>query len=375
MQQARAQIEKSGSMLPPAEGQAPAAIQPPAGQPRDEQGRFTGDPAAAPAEGEQPPAEGDQPAAEEPVAADDNVAGSDDSLIVELPGRRPEDPAVAIEAKTPEEAERLRQLVNGYQRGAELQQRAALVDRDREALAMVEARLELDPEGFLFENIPKARAADVALQVLLEPDVWSSVSDIITELAESDEKREYVRTSLENQRLKNRQTAETRLVERQEAARSAQDVKRVCAMLVPDHLPEQDQIALYQSLQQEVATHADRLGLTRLDPRDVPLIVARRLREAGVDPVTAASALFTRSSGNAPKNGRTPAAAPPARPAQPKSPTGQQFVDAQKRVRAVATGVPAGSGAPSSAAVPPPPSGQTLEQRIEWARRNLSFSS
>lgn len=367
MEDARSRIASGQPLMPDASPLDPAAP-----LARDENGRFKAE-GEAPVEGEAP-AEADAPA-EGVDPAEGDEEGADNPLVVEVPGRREGDAFVPIEVKTPEEAERLRQLVNGYNRGFELHQRAALIEQDRESLALIEARLELDPEGFLFENIPRDRAADVALQVLLEPEVWASVSDIIAELAESDDKREFVRVSLENQRLKNQQTTEQRMTERQEAARSAQDIKQVCAQLVPQHLSKQDQITFYQTLQQTVADHADRMGLSHLDPRDVPLIVSQRLRAIGVDPVEAASRLFTRPNGAPAKNGRTPAAAPPPRPAQPKSPTGPQLLQAKDKLRLAATGVPAGAGAPSSAALPPPPSGQTLEQRIEWARRNLSFST
>ena len=372
MEDARSRIASGQPLMPDAAPLDPSA--PPA---RDEIGRFT-TVADAPAEGDAPavadaPPEGDAPAEAEAEAEAEE--GDENPLVVEVPGRREGDAFVPIEVKTPEEAERLRQLVNGYNRGFELHQRAALIEQDRESMALIEARLELDPEGFLFENIPRDRAADVALQVLLEPEIWASVSDIIAELSESDDKREFVRVSLENQRLKNQQHTEQRMTERQEAARSAQGIKQVCAQLVPQHLSKQDQIAFYQTLQQTVADHADRMGLSHLDPRDVPLIVSQRLRAIGVDPVEAASRLFTRPNKAPAKNGRTPAAAPLPRPAQPKSPTGPQFMQAQDKLRLAATGVPAGAGAPSSAALPPPPSGQTLEQRIEWARRNLSFST
>lgn len=361
MEDARSRIASGQPLMPDA-----PPLDPIAPLARDENGRFK-------AEGEAP-AEADAPA-EGVDPAEGDEEGVDNPLVVEVPGRREGDAFVPVEVKTPEEAERLRQLVNGYNRGFELHQRAALIEQDRESLALIEARLELDPEGFLFENIPRDRAADVALQVLLEPEVWASVSDIIAELAESDDKREFVRVSLENQRLKNQQTTEQRMTERQEAARSAQDIKQVCAQLVPQHLSKQDQIVFYQTLQQTVADHADRMGLSHLDPRDVPLIVSQRLRAIGVDPVEAASRLFTRPNRAPAKNGRTPAAAPLPRPAQPKSPTGPQLLQAKDKLRLAATGVPAGAGAPSSAALPPPPSGQTLEQRIEWARRNLSFST
>ncbi|MFN7341563.1 MAG: hypothetical protein ACK5VI_10850 [Opitutia bacterium] len=362
---AREQLQTSGTLTPPA---APE-------QPRAANGQFA--PPAAPdavaavpeAQPEAAPEDAQPEAAPETTEAGE---AEENPLLVELPGRRPEDPPFAVEAKTPEEAERLRQLVNGYQRGAELQRAEAMIQRDREAIAMIESRLEVDPEGFMFDNIPKERAASVALQVLLEPDVWSEAKDVLEELLASDEKRDLVRVSLENQRLKNKDTAQQQIELRQQAARNANEIRQVCAMLVPESLPEDQQLALYKALQEEVSAHAERLNLPLMDPRDVPLVVASRLRQYGLDPVSAAARLTDRTSRPPQPSGR-PGAAPAMRPAAPAKPTAQQFAAAAKAAKQASAVLPAGNGLPSAAAVPAPPKGQTIEQRLEWAKQNLKF--
>lgn len=360
MADARARMEAGQPLVPAAPAEAPAAD-----PPRNADGTFAA-PAEAPAE-ETTVAEG----------SDNQPSTEPNPLVVELPGRREGDAPDIIEASSPEQAERIRQLVNGYQRGEVLRQQQAMVQADRAAIAEISARLELDPEGFLFESIPQERAASVALQVLLQPDVWAQVNDVLADLLDSDDKRELVRVSLENTRFKNKEAVGRQMEEQREATRNAVVVKQSIAMMIPETLPENDQVALYNACQQDVIEYAERLGLNVLDPRDVPLIVANRLRSAGVDPVAAAAALQNVSRGKSTPNGTARGQAPraPARPAASAQPSGKDFVAAAAAARAAATTAPAGAGAPSSAANAKPPAGQTLEERIKWSRDNLKFTT
>jgi hypothetical protein len=294
--------------------------------------------------------------------------------VVEVPGRRPEDPPDIYEAATPEQAERLRQLVNGYQRADAIKQQEFRIRADREQLNEIAARMEFDPEGFLFDQIPQERAASVALQVLLQPEVWGQVNDVLLELLESDDKRELVRVSLENQRLKNKESAQTAMATQRESAQNAHLVKQAIAMMIPDTLPEDQQVALYRACQQDVVAYAERLRLDTMDPRDVPLVIAQRLRAGGVDPVQAASLLHRQAAGQ-PSSGTVKGRAPVnGRPAAP-APSGKDFVAANAAARAAATVAPAGAGAPSAASTGQPPANQTLEERIAWGRQNLKFTT
>lgn len=363
---ARANIANAATAAaaaPPAPAAAPADD-----RPRNPDGTFK---AEAPPEGT-PPTEapaGDQP----PVEGEAPPSTEDNPLRVEVPGRRPEDPPDVYEAATPEQADRLRQLVNGYNRTEALKQQEFRIRADRQQLDEVAARLQFDPEGFLFENIPQERAASVALQVLLQPEVWSQVNDVLLELMESDDKRELVRVSMENSRLKNRDDAQAAVARQRESSQNASVIKQTIAMMIPDTLPEAEQLALYTACQQDVVAHAERLRLDTMDPRDVPLVIAQRLRAGGVDPVQAASKL-TRQAAGQPRGGPVRGVAPQERPPAP-APSGKALAAAHAAARAASVAAPAGAGAPSAAGTGAPPANQTIEERIRWGRNNLKFTS
>jgi uncharacterized protein YdaU (DUF1376 family) len=334
-------------------------------QPRNPDGTFASvqppatEPAAAATLDDAAPQDGDAPQDEPPP---------ENALRVALPGRHPNAPDVEIEVDDPEVAERLRQLRNGYLRGEEVRTLQAAVDAERDELDQIATRLQVDPEGFLFENIPPQRAASVALQILAQEGVWSQVKNIIEGLFD-DDSREVVRTRLENERLKNRDAAAQQYTERMQEAQSFRSAKEAIAVLIPEHLPEPQQVMLYQACQQDVRDAMERTGVRSLNPQDVAFIIAPRLREAGVDPLQVAASL--RSPGQPRTSGQS--SAPRAtRAAQATTPTAQQVTQAATARRAMSMGAPTGT-APSAAGVARPPRGQTVQERIAWARENLRF--
>ena len=352
----------------PAAPEAPATPTPAAApsQPRNPDGTFAaapGDPespyAPEPGDGE-PPAEGEAPTEQPPA---------NDGAKVAIPSRHPNQPDLEIEVDDPEVAERLRQLRNGYLRGEEVRQMQNAIDAERQELDQIATRLQVDPEGFLFENIPPQRAASVALQILAQEGVWSQVKNIIEGLFD-DDSREVVRTRLENERLKNRDAAVTQYQERMAEQQTFRAAKEAIAVLIPEHLPEQQQVMLYQACQQDVRDAMERTGVRSLHPQDVAFIIAPRLREAGVDPLTVAAT--TRSPGQQPRASGQSSAPRAARAAQATTPTAAPVQKSATARRAMTMGAPTGT-APSSAAVPAPPRGQTLQERLAWARQNMKF--
>lgn len=287
---------------------------------------------------------------------------------VTLPGRHPNAPDVEIDVDDPEVADRLRQLRNGFLRGEEVRAAQAQLDSERLQLDEIATRLQVDPEGFLFDNIPAERAASVALQILAQPGVWDRVSGIVESMQE-DDNREVIRTRLENERLRNRERASQEYEQRVAEQQTFRETKQAIAVLIPEHLPESQQVMLYQSCQQDVRDYMERTGVRTIDPRDVPLLLAARLREAGVDPLTMAASLRASSNGT-PLQGSS--SAPRARAAKVTTPTVQAVQNAANARRAMAMGSPTGT-APSAAGVNRPPKGQSITERLAWARQNLRF--
>lgn len=361
----------AGLFAAPATPEPPATPQPPAStQPRNPDGTFASQQPAADLQTDPASATQDEDSQEFDAAQDsqDGDAPANESLRVALPGRHPNAPDVEIEVDDPEVAERLRQLRNGYMRGEEVRQIQQAVEAEREQLDEIAVRLQVDPEGFLFENIPPQRAASVALQILAQESVWNSVKGIIEGLFDEDS-REVVRTRLENERLKNRDSAVQEYQSRMQEQRSFAQAKEAIAVLIPEHLPEQQQVMLYQSCQQDVRDAMERTGVRTLNPQDVAFIIAPRLREAGVDPLQVAASLRSPGQPRTPGQSSAPRA---SRAAQATTPTVQQVKTAATARRAMAMGAPTGT-APSSAAVERPPRGQTLNERLAWARQNLKF--
>lgn len=333
----------------------------------------TPDPAAAPPP---PPVEGETPP---PQPSDGSVPpvegeGDDGLLLVELPGRTQDGQAFQIKAPDRETAERLRQLRNGYMRGEEVRAAQLRVQGEREAIQEIETMLQADPEGFLFDKIPKERAAVVAVNLLLQDEVWKEVGPMLKELAEDDGKRELAKLGLENERLRRRDEVKEDIRQRGEMQRNAEQVRQAVALCIPDQLPPERQVELFRQLVDAVGDYADHHRMTRIDPRAVPVILAAQLREAGIDPVTAALTIGSRGARNGAGRGaeapREPAPRAVARAATPPAPpTGAQRV-AAAAAQASAASVPApGAATPSAGTMSPPPKGQTVQERIDWYRK------
>jgi hypothetical protein len=365
----------SGSLFPsqaPAPAPAPELPRNPDGtfapRPGDPESPYAPEPISDEGDGaSQDPSQGDGSTPQETPHVD-GEAPADEALRVAIPGRHPNAPDVEIVVDDPEVAERLRQLRNGFMRGEEVRQAQAYVESERAQLDEIATRLQIDPEGFLFEHIPQDRAASVALQIIAQQGVWERVKDIVLSL-DDDATRDSVNLRLENERLRRRDSAAEQYQARRSEQHSVEQAKQVIATSIPEHLPEELQLRLYQACQQDVRSYMERTGMRVINPQDVPLLIAGRLREAGIDPLEAMAS--TRRLPPAPPG---TSSAPRPRAAKVTTPTAAEVQRSANARRALSMASPSGT-MPSSAPVARPPKGQTLAERIAWARENVKFSA
>lgn len=344
----------------PKEGQEGA---PPAGQ--------TIVPPGAPGEGTQAPPEGTEGAegqqtdenAEQQGAEGDEGEG-DDPLRVLLPGRDTDDEYEFV-VDSPEAAERLRQLKNGYMRGNAVREAEAEVATRLEEVEGVRQLVDFDPAGFVVENIlpenPKA-VDHLVLYLLTQPEIFTRLAPTIAKVLQDQNEYRTVAAEQRAQRSEYRETMQTQMHEHRIVQQNFQDIQSTVAAMLPTNMkPEQQQVA-YQDCLRDLKAHADRYNLLTLPVHEIPTLLARRLTALGVNPVEAAqraadaairNASVTGPSGRhpAPRAGvpKSPAALPPAGNGDKTTPkpNGKSFVASAKR-RADAAIPPGGAGSPGS---------------------------
>lgn len=334
----------------------------------------------APANAETPPAApldgdpGDEQQGEVPAApAAEEIDNPD--LVVGLPPRRDGEPALEIAAPDRETAEALRRLVNGYARREAIEQQQAQLADQAERYTQIQEQIQIDPVGYLTGAVPAEVQADVALSLLTQPDIWERVRDTVLSF---DDESTFNLTAAEARarRLELRDQLRTAVQQRHVVQENAAQVKQAVASLVPQTMSDEQAEAFYRDALRDLREHAERNGLRTLNVEDVPLLLARRMRMSGIDPMAAASRLAAPQD---PTTTGTPARTPPTRqgaPASGSAPsqrTGAQFRQASVARKAAAVTPAGGAGAPAATPLAPPP-GQSIAERIEWSRKHLKLA-
>jgi hypothetical protein len=379
-QAARSAIERL-EQAPPA---APAGQQPPVqppvpgDQPRNPDGTFAPKPQDA-SQGLQQPAGATIPGQEgvdTPPEGSEALEGEEDPLIVQLPARRPDGEPLEIAAPDAETAEAMRRMANGYLR-------AEQVRAEREELSTMRAQLmermeaiESDPIAVV-ESLDPETQRTLALYLVTRPEVWQGLQERVTNF---DDPRELqlAAAQAEAERLRTKQELASLAVARREARANARDVRMAVEAMIPETIDDAKAGALYTDMLNDVMQYAQRNNVRLVNVEDLPAILAPRCRLHGINPVEAAqrmsdaltSGRTPRRTGSAPVSRHATPAAPVQRPSvtrmQPRS--GQQFVQSNAARRALGSAVPpAGAGSPGNG-LPQPPAGQSIEERIAWAR-------
>jgi len=302
--------------------------------------------------------EGDEDESGEGEAEEDDEE-VDPDLIVELPPRREGDPDVELVVENKDVAERIRQLKNGYMAGTQVREAQEAIDRDRAQIDEIEVWIGTDPTGFIIQNTPAEVIEDVALSLVFHPDVFERVAEKIRPALDDPQERRVLAAELKAARA-DAQTQLRRVVEtRRFAKEQAKIVRDSIAAMVPETegISDNRRQAIIQTLETAAAQTIRSKKIEKIEPDDVPVMLAAQLRAAGIDPLAAAQAL--KDGGSTSKPGKSPAK-------KKKQPTRKELkAAAQKRKRAAAS-TPPGGGAP--AARTKLPKGQTLEERFKLAR-------
>lgn len=373
----------------------PAAFEPPAGWVRLDNGLYRGpdgrfyseEQVRALAAGDQTPQSAEptqtqegQEAAPQPEEA--RAEPPEGELVtVSLPGRRPEDPDEVYEVPR-ELAESINRLRNGYMRREEFNRQMADVRAAREELQYVEQRLRHDPENFLIEHIPVERRANVVKHLLADEEVWNAVVEELARWDQNELERRAAWAELHAARMRQSREAEAAIAAERAAAENALQIREAIRDLTPDSMDPQRADLFFRYAIRDLQQYVNEHGINRLDPAEVPVLLHRlgTLQAFGIPLPTSPA-----PQANGRVSGQTAAVQPSAvRPTvRPSGPAGSQVATAvpaqdpgavfrqQVERRAAASAVaPMGVGA--APARPRPPDGQTVKDRIKWAREHLA---
>lgn len=326
-------------------------------------------PAAEVTDGVTEPAEASTEGTGEPAAAEE-PSDADKALVV-IPAFREGQEAIEIEMSDPDTAERVRAAVRGGLRRDQFHRAMQDVEQRDEELRQLEDEIGVDPVNFIFERIQnRDHRVALARQLVADPAVFEALKDELANWSGDDRERRAASSTLETDRLRKRDDWREEVDARGAARRAARDIRAAVDRMIPETMEDETAAMLKDDLLRDAR---DIQAQTRraLRPADLPGILARRLKQYGVDPAVAARAITAddlppiRSA-----SARRPAAPAARRPDEAAArSTGQQFVKAGEAKRRAAA-VP-GVGAGSPAAGPRFPQGQSVKQRIGTLRKLL----
>lgn len=278
---------------------------------------------------------------------------------------------IQVEVADQETYERLNRINNGYM-GAQ-QIKAGQDDNAQKSaeLLEVEDEIKIDPTGFVLSRIPEQLRAEIAMQLLFEPSVLSQVKEqlssgenptSVAEILENPDALRITQAELGKARLELREKLRTHNDEQKTMRANGEAIATEIETLIPEDITGPGRKRLFDDALRDVIQHCNEVGLKKLDPRNVKLIVADRFREQGID--------FARSRTNgdgSPLTRVVPAPGQPAAATAGSGRTGPELVQARAVKRAAAASAPAGAGAP--AAKPRPELPPTTKGRLEMARK------
>lgn len=351
-------------------------------QARDEQGQF-----AAPDVRETEPDAGEPippMTPPPPVGADEGEAPAGEPVdetapaptVIALPGRRDGDPDLEIEVSDPEVAEALQRQRNGYQRGEQLKQERAAIEKDKAERADFVALIEQDPVAFVTKYIQPELQAETAMYLLTQPAVWERVQAHLDTMLQDPSALEVTRSQLEVARYQARDRIAQSRVEREQSTANVQRVVEAVHTLVPQGLTPDQAEVFHRDCLGDLSHYARVNHLNNLTEFQIMDALSSRLRAYRINPFTAAASFA--DPGAPSSNGRSsPSPATPPRPSAP-APAAQAAVpgrrDALKAIarRVNAAAVPAPGQATPSAASATPTKGSRIEDVIAEARRRIA---
>lgn len=334
----------------------------------------------------------------EATTEDDGETSSDETLVVTLPGPDANTP-FEITVSDPETADHLRELAAGYVRGADVEHARNQLANGFEQLDAFKDQLLTDPAGTLVELLPEdpATLEHVALYLLAQPHMWDRVRERVLAWDDPD-KLELDQAKLASQRYALRDSARTFVADRHLVQQNLRDIQQAITAMIPADWPVETRQTFYRDAMRDLKEHADSNALVTLPVNRIPLVLADRLADYGINPVNAASLLTRTRTTPATRTAavsrhRSDPVTPPAQPsaagvgrtvggtpspAPPPLKRGDQFVAGAQRRAAVGRVPTAGAGTPTSAtALIPPKDGDGqpmgIEATVAWHRKQVAL--
>jgi hypothetical protein len=280
-------------------------------------------------------------------------------IVVALRGRNETDEPLEIEVSDPEVAERIRQNANDGMRRAEYNRQVKSLEEDRAQLREIAVMLDTSPEAIV-EGMAPDRQERILRYLLasnfeqFKPTIEQWWNDDVSRRSAQLDMRDGLRTSR---------------TEAQRAAageRRAAEIRLAVRELIPPNAADDDARDFYTDALHTLTQVATAQG--DIDPLTVPDLLKTRV------------ARYWGQSAPAPSPVAPPANVAVARPvganaeqiaARAKAHVARtQAAQATRKVAAKVA--PQGAGAVPTVANTQPPKGQTIAERVAWAKANLA---
>jgi len=373
LEAARAQFEKSGSMMAMADDEEDAD-----GEEKDEGGEEDEEEEAGEEEGGEAGADDEEDeegeGSDEADGAGDDEGDGDDEvgeeeeeeeaeakpITVAVPGRHPNSEDIEIEVDDEELAERIAHLKSGFMRGEEVREREQAMTASEDAMAALSEEFAVDPAGFVMEYTEdKEELGNVALALLTVPEVWERISAQVDKLFSDTGELRTLQAEMKAHRLEAKDKLTKRSARRKENAESGRKLGEAIDLMVPESITDARREQLVADLTRDTTDHISRNKLEKLDVKDLVPILAARLETNGIDPLEARKAV---QSGSRSRGKVTTKKRPEKKPK-----TGKELARASAKRKSVA----AAPGAGRKAAPTQPtklPAGMTIKESIALAR-------
>ena len=369
---ARARTKEQKSIIPEepaAEGEeTPDAEAEETEDPDAETGEGEGAEGAEAEAEETPGADGEKP--DEPEATEDEATAEadeevedDPDLVLALPPRREGEPEIEIVAESIETAEALRRLSNQAARGADLEARETRVATDQAQIEELEVFIGTDPVGFIEANVPGEVTDTVALALVTDPDVLARIKDRLFPALQDQKEMRTLRAELKGDRAEAKNTLRETIEVRRFAKEQAKIVRDTLRIMVPETegISAERRSAIIETLEKGVGSAVREKAIQKITPEDLPVILTKELRAAGIDPLAAAQAI---QNGGKAAPGSEPGKSPAKK--KVKRPTAKELKQADGKRKKAATSAPPGAAVPATR--PKLPAGQNLEDRMKLVR-------
>jgi hypothetical protein len=288
----------------------------------------------------------------------------DPELVVPLPARREGEEALEIVVENKEVAERLRQLQNGFERGEQIREREEIVARDQQQIEELEVFIGTDPVGFIEQNVPKEVAETVALSLVMQHMASKTFTDRLLPALQDEKERRTLTAELGRERAEAKGRLNEVIEVRRFAKVQAKTIRETIELMVPDteSISGERREAIKETLEKAVGAVIREKKLEKVEPDDLPVLLLKPLRAAGIDPTAAGQAI---KSGKRITDSEAGSKTSPKK--KVKQPTAAELKKSSVKRKKAAASAPPGAAAPATR--PKLPSGQGLEERFAEIRK------